>query len=74
MEEKRSVHSAIAALVSPETLTHLSDNGMKEFNRYAHGGFEVLSDWFDDRPRSLETFLGGFKRNVDARMNLEGLA
>jgi hypothetical protein len=73
MEEKRSVHSAIAALVSPETLTHLSDDGMREFNKYAHGGFEVLSEWFDDRPRSLETFLRAFKRQLDGRMNAEGL-
>jgi hypothetical protein len=68
MEEKRSVHSAIAALVSPESPTHLSDDGMREFNKYAHGGFEVLSEWFDDRPRSLETFLRAFKRQLDGKL------
>jgi hypothetical protein len=47
---------------------------MREFSKYAHGGFEVLSEWFDDRPRSLETFLRAFKRKVDTRMNAEGLS
>jgi len=74
MEEKRSVHSAIARLVSPESPSHLSDEGMREFNKYAHGEYDVLSERFDDRPRSLETFLRGFKRTIDAKMNLEGPA
>jgi hypothetical protein len=68
MDEKRKVHAAIARLVSPESPTHLSDEGMREFNQYAHGGYDVLLQWFDDRPRSLETFLRTFKRQVDARL------
>ena len=30
---------------------------MEEINHYAAGGFDILTDWFDDRPRHLETFL-----------------
>ena len=66
MNEKKSVHAEIARLVQPEAPNYLSDEGVREFNRYAHGGFEVMLDWFDDRPRSLETFLRAFKRKVDA--------
>ncbi|MEZ4706539.1 MAG: hypothetical protein R3A44_05000 [Caldilineaceae bacterium] len=65
MDEKKSVNAMIARLTSPDARNHLSDEGMREFNKYAHGGFDVLLDWFDDRPRSLETFLRMFKRQAD---------
>lgn len=66
LTEKKSVHAAISRLVQPEAPNYLSDDGVREFNRYAHGGYEVLLEWFDDRPRSLETFLRTFKRKVDS--------
>lgn len=65
MADKKEVHSTMARLVSPDALSHLSDDGVREFNRYAHAGFDVLIDWFDgDKPRSLETFLRTFKNGV----------
>lgn len=63
--EKRDVHAAIAKLVDYASLSKLSADGVALFNQYAHGGFEVLTEWYDDRPRSLETFLRTFKRKVD---------
>lgn len=65
MEERRDVYSTISRLVTPEAPNFLSDEGVREFNKYAHGGYEQLIEWFDDRPRSLETFLRGFKLKVD---------
>ncbi|WP_406260207.1 hypothetical protein [Streptomyces chartreusis] len=65
MDEKKSVHAAIAKLVNPESPNHLSDDGMREFNAYAHGGYDVLLDWFDDRPRTLDTFVRIFKQKID---------
>jgi hypothetical protein len=65
MSEKGAVHAAIAGLVNPEAQNHLSDTGVREFNRYAHGGYDVLLDWYDDRPRSLDTFLLVFKQRID---------
>lgn len=65
ISEKRAVHAAIAKLVDPYASNHLSDQGVREFNKYAHGGYEVLLEWFDERPRSLETFLRGFRRNLE---------
>ena len=62
--EKRTVNAAISRLVKPESPSFLSDDGVREFNKYAHGGYEVLLDWFDDRPRSLESFLRAFRRRV----------
>ena len=68
MTEKRAVHAAISRLVRPEAPNYLSDDGVREFNKYAFGGYEVLLDWFDDRPRSLDTFLRAFKRQIDRAM------
>ena len=65
MDEKKQVHAAISNLVRPEAPNFLSDTGVREFNKYAHGGYDVLLDWFDDRPRSLETFLRSFRRKID---------
>ena len=65
MDERREVHSAIAHLVTPEALNFLSDEGVRQFNQYAHGGYEQLIEWFEDRPRSLETFVRSFKRKID---------
>ena len=65
MSEKRTVHAAIARLVDPHATNYLSDDGVREFNKYAHGGYDVLLDWFDDRPRSLETFLRRFRQRID---------
>jgi len=63
--KKRDVHAAIAKLVDYSAPSKLSAEGTTLFNQYAHGGFEALSEWFDDRPRSLETFLRAFKLKLD---------
>ena len=65
MDKRRDVHSTIAKLVTPEAPNFLSDDGVREFNRYAHGGYDQLIDWFEDRPRSLDTFVRGYKRRID---------
>ena len=65
LEEKSTVHAEIRRLVHPAAPNYLSDDGVREFNKYAHGGYEVLLDWFDDRPRTLETFVRSFRRKVE---------
>lgn len=69
MSERREVHSTIAQLVTPEAPNYLSDEGVRVFNMYAHGGYEQLIEWFEDRPRSLETFLRAFKRQIESSLN-----
>ena len=64
LEEKSTVHAEISRLVQPTAPNYLSDVGVREFNRYAHGGYDVLLDWFDDRPRTLESFLRSFRRKI----------
>lgn len=61
-EERTTLHKEIGKLIDPLSSTHLSAPGMDEINHYAAGGFDVLTDWFDDRPRHLETFLPQFQR------------
>lgn len=67
-KEKKAVHNAISKLINPNSPSFLSDDGMKEFNKYANGGFEVLTEWFSDRPRSLDTFLMLFKVKLDQEL------
>ena len=68
MKERRDVHSAIASLVTPNARNFLSEEGVREFNKYAHGGYEQLIEWFEDRPRSLATFLRGFRLKIEQEM------
>ena len=68
MDERREVHSTIGQLVTPEASNFLSDEGVRQFNRYAHGGYEQLIEWFEDRPRSLETFLRGYRHRVESTL------
>ena len=65
MEERAAVHDTISRMVKPNSPSNLSDEGEREMNKYAHGGFGVLTEWFDDRPRTLETFLPLYKRYLD---------
>jgi len=74
MNEKKYVHTAISRLIQPDSQNYLSDEGMKEFNKYAHGGYDVLLEWFDDRPRSLEVFLRMFKKKLDSHLKNSQLA
>jgi hypothetical protein len=70
MNEKEVVHQEIAKLVSDGTPSKLSDEGMREFNKYVYGGFDVLLEWFDDKPQSLETFLLQYKRELDSALKI----
>lgn len=66
MDEKEAVHEAISRLVDPTSHNYLSDFGIREFNKYVFGGFEVLLDWFNDKPRSLHAFLLMYNKRLQA--------
>ena len=51
LEEKSAVRKQIARLIRPDARNHLTDEGVREFNRFAHGGFDVLQDWFGGDPQ-----------------------
>lgn len=64
-KERAAVHRLVEHYVSNETLSRLTDEGMKELNRYSYGGFEAISEWFSERPRSLETFLPAYRQRLN---------
>ncbi len=61
LKDRSAVNTKINELVDPLSVSHLSGEGEATINRYAHGGFETLTEWFDDQPRTLEIFLPLFK-------------
>lgn len=65
LEERTSVYSTISELVitSPP---YLSSEGMKRMNEYAHGGFDVLCENIDERPKSIETFVRKYYRLIQS--------
>ena len=70
-EERATLHKEIAKLIDPLSSTHLSSLGMDEINHYSFGGFDVLTEWFDDRPRHLETFLPNFREHLTNALSTE---
>ena len=66
MSEKSQVRAEIARLINPQDPSGLSNDGMREINRYSYGGYDVLAnEWFDERPRAIEVFLPMYKRKLD---------
>lgn len=63
LQERTSVYRIISDLVitSPP---YLSNEGIKKMNYYAHGGFDVLCEQMDERPRTLETFVRKYHRFI----------
>jgi len=63
-DDREAVHKQIRELVDPRTPSQLSENGMKIMNQISYGGFDVLTEEFDDRPRSIESFLVSFHSRI----------
>ncbi len=64
LAERALLHQEIQKLIDPLSSSHLSELGMKEANRYAYGGYEVLTEWFDESPQHIDTFLVLFSRRI----------
>ena len=65
VSEKDAVNRTISKLVTHDTQSKLTDEGMRLMNRYASGGFEMLMERFEDRPRTIETFLRTYRSVVE---------
>ena len=68
MHERSQIHGAINKLVDPRSSSQLSDAGMREINRYAAGGFDVLTETFEQRPIRLDVFLLSIAVLVDKQL------
>jgi len=60
--ERKALHAAVADLVHPLSPSNLSEAGVKELNKYSHGGFDALTEEFANPPQAIETFLPLFKQ------------
>lgn len=67
LTEKKALHKEISKLVDSSSPSKLSEEGMKQMNAYANGGYEVLADLFgeENRPRHMETFLPLYKGKLE---------
>lgn len=65
MEDRSAMHDLVHRLVDPSAPNHLSDEGMKQMNRYAYGGFDAIRDYFQSQPQSLDAFLKRYKILID---------
>lgn len=61
-DDREAVYKQIRELVDPRTPAQLSETGMRLLNEISYGGFDLLTESFDDRPRSMETFLIQYNR------------
>lgn len=69
LNERAAVRGALSNLVDPASRNFLTDTGVREFNKYAHHGFDVLQEWFGDKPRTLDTFLRIFRLHVQRELD-----
>ena len=66
--DKKTAHNQISKLISPTSPNYLSDDGMKELNKYAAAGYDEIIGWFEDRPRTLESFLRTFALKINTQV------
>ncbi len=72
LNERTAVHEQIGKFVDSSSRNYLTDRGVREFNMYAHGGFDKLCEIFDEPPRSLELFVIQFWQAIrKADMEIE---
>lgn len=68
LKDKKQAHLQISKLISPTSPNYLSDEGMKELNKYAAGGYDEIIDWFEDSPKTLESFLRTFASKINFKI------
>ena len=66
-EDRLGMESLVMKYVSHQSVTSLSSAGLSLLNRYARGGYEILSDHFKDPPRGLHTFLVEYHRLISSK-------
>lgn len=64
-EERSQLHSEIAKLVNTHSFSLLSTVGMNEINKYSYGGFDTITEWFDEKPHTFEAFIIRYKFKLD---------
>ena len=65
LTDKKIAHNEISKLISPSSPNYLSEDGMKELNKYAAAGYDQIITWFEERPRTLESFLRIYSLKIE---------
>jgi hypothetical protein len=65
LSERDAVYRVIGELVDSGSQSNLKDEGVKAMNKYAQGGFAALEEYFDDRPRAVETFVRKYSKCLE---------
>lgn len=65
LDERDAVYQEISRLIATDSRAYLTDEGGRILNQYAHGGFGALVERFEDRPRSIETFIREYSKFID---------
>lgn len=60
LSEKAAVRAVFRRLVTPESKTQLTDEGMRCMNAYASGGYDLIAERRDSTPNSPEEFIRDF--------------
>ena len=68
LTDKKAAHNYISKLISPESQSLLSDEGVRLINAYAYRGYEELITWFSVKPHTLESFLRIFSQKISEKI------
>jgi hypothetical protein len=60
--DRKTLHNQISSLIDSMRPSRLSPEGMRRMNQYSYGGLDVVKEWFEEKPRSLEEFLPHYYR------------
>ena len=64
-DDRQQIHETVSELVDPESPSLLSGIGMRAMNAYSYGGYDEMTTWFGDRPRTFEGFFVRYQATVE---------
>ena len=69
LHERAAVRQVFKRLVTPDSKTKLTEEGMRCMNAYASGGYEFLAESLDTKPVSPEEFLRDYINIMQAAVD-----
>lgn len=63
-DDKSAVQTLISKYVTSDTPANLTSAGFDKINSYASGGFNILSEHFEDGPHDVNVFLTRYSRMI----------
>jgi len=63
--DRETLHNQISRLIDSMRPSRLSPEGMRRMNEYSNGGLDIIKEWFEEKPRSVEEFLPHYYRYLN---------